>query len=64
MARVKKVSQEPTLLDLYAAFALMGLLQKTEVSELPAFIAHKSFEIAKEMLDKREEILGGETKDE
>lgn len=59
MVRAKRVSQEPTLLDLYAAMALIAVIQKLGVGESaePAFIAHKTFEIAQEMLQRRKEIM-------
>lgn len=58
MGRPRKVSEEPTLLDLYAAMASIGVLQKYGPEALPAFVASKSFEIAAEMVQKRTEILG------
>ena len=58
MGRTKRVNQEPTLLDLYAAMASIGMIQKYGPSPtIPAFIAEKSFEVALEMLEKRKEIL-------
>lgn len=62
MVKPKRVSQEPTLLDLYAAMASVGVLQRYGFDPLPAFIADKSFELAQAMLEKRSEIL--EKKDE
>lgn len=63
MAKPKRISQEPTLLDLYASMAAIGVIQKYGFDPLPAFVANKAFEIAQEMMIKREEILGGQ-KDE
>lgn len=59
MVRTKRVSQEPTLLDLYAALASVAVIQRLGVGETaePAFIAHKAFEIAQEMLERRKEIM-------
>ena len=62
MARTKRISEEPTLLDLYAAMASIGLIQRYGPEALPAFVAKGSFEIAQAMLEKRTEIL--EEKDE
>lgn len=58
MAISKRVKQEPTLLDLYAAMASIGVLQKYGPEALPAFVAERSFEIAEAMLDRRRELLG------
>lgn len=58
MAISKRVKQEPTLLDLYAAMASIGVLQKYGPEALPAFVAERSFEIAEAMLDQRKELLG------
>jgi hypothetical protein len=60
MVRTKRVSQEPTLLDLYAAMASIAVIQRVGIGETaePAFIAHKSFEIAQEMVQRRKEIMG------
>lgn len=62
MGRTKRVNEEPTLLDLYAAMASIGVLQKYGPEALPAFVADKSFEIAQAMMEKRETIA--EAKDE
>ena len=59
MVKPKRLSQEPTLLDLYAALASVGVIQKYGFDPLPAFVANKSFEIAQEMMIKREEVLKG-----
>lgn len=60
MVRTKRISQEPTLLDLYAAMASIAVIQRVGIGETaePAFIAHKSFEIAQEMVQRRKEIMG------
>ena len=58
MAISKRVKQEPTLLDLYAAMASIGLIQRYGPEALPAFVANGAFEIAQAMLERREEILG------
>lgn len=59
MARSKRLADDPTLLDLYAAMASIAVIQKLGVGESaePAFIAHKTFEIAQEMLQRRKEIM-------
>lgn len=62
MALSKRVKQEPTLLDLYAAMASIGMIQKYGPEALPAFVAKGSFEIAEAMLERRKELL--EAKDE
>ena len=59
MVKPKRLNQEPTLLDLYAALASVGVIQKYGFDPLPAFVANKSFEIAQEMMIKREEVLKG-----
>ena len=56
MVKAKRLSEEPTLLDLYAAMASIGILQKYGPEALPAFVADKSFEIAAAMIEKRETI--------
>jgi hypothetical protein len=56
MARQKKV-EEPGLLDLYAGFALAGLVGRADVMEPPSSLAKDAFEIAKAMLERREEEL-------
>ena len=58
MAISKRVKQEPTILDLYAAMASIGLIQRYGPEALPAFVANGAFEIAQAMLERREEILG------
>ena len=58
MAISKRVKQEPTLLDLYASMASIGLIQRYGPEALPAFVANGAFEIAQAMLERREEILG------
>jgi len=58
MGRTKRLTDEPTLLDLYAAMASIGVLQKYGPEALPAFVAERSFEIAEEMMKKRKNILG------
>jgi hypothetical protein len=62
MVRTKRVSQEPTLLDLYAAMASIGLIQRYGPEALPAFVANGAFEIAQAMVERRKEIM--ENKDE
>ena len=59
MAVSKRVKQDPTLLDLYAAMASIAVIQRLGVGESaePAYIAHKAFEIAQEMLERRTEIM-------
>jgi hypothetical protein len=59
MGRTKRLNQEPTLLDLYAALASIAVIQRLGVGESaePAYIAHKAFEIAQEMLERRTEIM-------
>jgi len=59
MAVSKRVKQDPTLLDLYAAMASIAVIQRLGVGETaePAYIAHKAFEIAQEMLERRTEIM-------
>lgn len=60
MGRTKRLNQEPTLLDLYAAMASIGILQRYGPEALPAFVAQRSFEIAKEMIKQREEEIQSE----
>lgn len=62
MARPKRLTDDPTLLDLYAAMASIGLIQRYGPEALPAFVAKGSFEIAEAMLERRKEIM--EKKDE
>ena len=57
MAVSKRVKQDPTLLDLYAAMASIGLIQRYGPEALPAFVAKGSFEIAQAMLEQRTEIM-------
>ena len=57
MVRSKRISEEPTLLDLYAAMASIGLIQRYGSEALPAFVAKGSFEIAQAMMEQRAEIL-------
>jgi len=57
MAVSKRVKQDPTLLDLYAAMASIGLIQRYGPEALPAFVAKGSFEIAQAMLERRTEIM-------
>jgi hypothetical protein len=55
-----KKNQEPILMDLYAALAMNAVMTQYGPQSNPAFIASKAFEMASEMIAKREEILKGE----
>lgn len=57
MARPKRITEDPTLLDLYAAMASIGLIQRYGPGALPAFVAKGSFDIAQAMLERRKEIM-------
>lgn len=57
MVSKKRLNEEPTLLDLYASMAAIGLIQRYGPEALPAFVAKGSFEIAQAMLERRTEIL-------
>lgn len=54
---MKKIP-EPTLLDLYAGFALMGLLARNEYDTADGF-AVDAFEIAEAMLKQRTITMKG-----
>lgn len=64
MAVSKRVKQEPQLLDLYAAFALMGLLARNNDYMPTDAYAVDAFEFAEAMLQRREKILNRGAKDE
>jgi hypothetical protein len=51
---------EPELIDLYAMFALMGLMQKTVKGKSNIDVAYEAFEQAQAMVDVREDFIKGE----
>jgi hypothetical protein len=59
MARQKKVD-EPGLLDLYAGFALVGVISRADLMEPPSSLARDAFEIAQAMLKRRQQELKDE----
>jgi hypothetical protein len=53
---------EPELIDIYAMFALMALMQKPKVARSKIDVAYEAFEQAKAMIEVREDFLQkGET---
>jgi hypothetical protein len=49
---------EPDLIDIYAMFALIGLMQKsTKVAKSKIDIAYEAFEQAQAMVDVREDFM-------
>jgi hypothetical protein len=49
---------EPDLIDIYAMFALIGLMQKsTKVAKSKIDIAYEAFEQAQAMVDVREDFV-------
>jgi hypothetical protein len=47
------MKQEPELIDIFAWFALVGILSKTTKSAKPEEIAFAAYEQAKAMIDER-----------
>jgi hypothetical protein len=47
------MKQEPELIDLFAMFAVMGMMQKVTKSAKPEEIAFAAYEQAKAMLNER-----------
>jgi hypothetical protein len=48
---------EPDLIDIYAMFALMALMQKPVKSKSKIDIAYEAFEQAQAMIDVREDFV-------
>jgi hypothetical protein len=48
---------EPDLIDIYAMFALMGLMQKPAKGRSKIDVAYEAFEQAQAMLDVREDFM-------
>lgn len=48
---------EPDLIDIYAMFALMGLMQKPVKSKSKIDIAYEAFEQAQAMVEVREDFV-------
>jgi hypothetical protein len=48
---------EPQLIDIYAMFVLMGLMQKPNKSKSKIDIAYEAFEQAQAMIDVREDFV-------
>ena len=49
---------EPELIDIYAMFALMGLMQKPIKGKSKIDIAYEAFEQAQAMVEVREDFMG------
>ena len=49
---------EPELIDLYAMFALMGLIQKPVKGKSKIDVAYEAFEQAQAMVEVREDFIG------
>jgi hypothetical protein len=48
---------EPELIDIYAMFALMGLMQKPVKGKSKIDVAYEAFEQAQAMVDVREDFI-------
>ena len=48
---------EPELIDIYAMFALMGLMQKPVKGRSKIDVAYEAFEQAKAMVEVREDLV-------
>jgi hypothetical protein len=52
------MKSEPELIDIYAMFALMALMQKpTKVAKSKIDVAYEAYEQAQAMLDVREDFM-------
>ena len=52
------MKSEPELIDIYAMFALMALMQKpTKVAKSKIDVAYEAYEQAQAMLDVREDFI-------
>jgi len=53
---------EPELIDIYAMFALMGLMQKPVKGRTQIDVAYEAFEQARAMVEVREDFVSKEGK--
>jgi hypothetical protein len=51
------MTEEPELIDIYAMFILMGLVQKPVQGRSRVDIAYEAFEQARAMVDVREDFI-------
>ncbi len=51
------MKEEPELIDIYAMFVLMGLMQKPVQGRSRVDIAYEAFEQARAMVDVREDFI-------